>query len=177
MQNLPALNNPIDGYGCLLSRRIRLWRIMRFPIFTLIFLVFLVSHGVAGEVKEIELSDGSVIFGEIVTLEEDVYTIKSIGLGTLHIEKSKIRAIRLKSNTETTREQLNALEQRMLNDDEILTMLHALEGDPAFKEIMEDPEIMKGVLSGDISGLMSHPKFMKLLDNPTIQEIRSRIQE
>ena len=159
------------------SKGIRLRRVMRVFIIILIFFGFLISHVVAGEVKEIELSDGSVIFGEIVTLEEGIYTIKTTGLGTVHIEKSKIRAIRLKSNTETTREQLKALEQRMLNDDEILTMLHALESDPAFKEIMEDPEIMNGVLSGDIPNLMSNPKFMKLLDNPKVQEIRRRIQE
>ncbi len=150
---------------------------MKFSIITLIFFGFLISQGVAGEIEEIELNDGSLIFGEIVTLEDNIYTVKSIGLGTVHIEKSKIRAIRLKSNTDITRKQLKALEQRMLNDDEILTMLLALENDSAFKEIMEDPEIMKGVLSGDISSLMSNPKFIKLLDNPTIQEIRSRIRE
>lgn len=150
---------------------------MRFSVITLIFFGFLIGHVAAGDVKEIELSDGSVIFGEIVTLQEDIYTIKTTGLGTVRIEKSKIRAIRLKSDTENTKEQLKALEKRILNDDEILTMLATLENDPAFKEIMEDPEIMRGVLSGDIPSLMSNPKFMKLLDNPTIQEIRSRIQE
>jgi hypothetical protein len=65
----------------------------------------------------------------------------------------------------------------MMNDDEILTMLLALESDPAFKELMEDLEIMKRILSGDIHGLMSNPKFLKLLNNPTIQEIRSKIEE
>jgi hypothetical protein len=46
-----------------------------------------------------------------------------------------------------------------------------------FKEILEDPEIMQGVSSGDIPNLMSNPKFIKLLDNPKVQEIRRRIQE
>lgn len=131
----------------------------------------------AGEIKEIELSDGSTIFGEIISLEEDFYTIESVDLGTVRIEKSKVRAIRLKSADGKTRERLKVLEQRMMNDDEIFTLLLALESDPQFKEILEDPEIMKGVSSGDISSLMSNPKFIKLLDNPKVQEIRRRIQE
>jgi hypothetical protein len=150
---------------------------MRFSIIFIILFGILVGYVAAGEGQEIELNDGSVIFGEIVALEGDMYTIKSIDLGTVRVERSKIRAIRPRSNTENTREQLKTIEQRLMNDDEILTMLLALESDPAFKEILEDPEIMKRVLSGDIPGLMSNPKFLKLLDNPTIQEIRGKIQE
>lgn len=150
---------------------------MRFLVILIILFGLSVGHVAAGEGQEIELNDGSVIFGEIVTLEEDIYTIKSIDLGMVRVERSKIRAIRPRSNIETTGEQLKVLEQRMMNDDEILTLLLALERDPAFKEIMEDPEIMKRVLSGDISGLMSNPKFLKLLDNPTIKDIRSKIEE
>jgi hypothetical protein len=150
---------------------------MRLIVIFLISFCFLSTPVAAGEIKEIELSDGSMILGEIISLEGDFYTIKSLDLGTVRIEKSKVRAIRLKSPDETTREQLKALEQKMMNDDEILTILLALESDPLFKEILEDPEIMKGVLSGDIPNLMSNPKFIKLLDNPKVQEIRKRIQE
>ena len=151
--------------------------VMRFIIFFLVSFCFLSTPVSAGEIKEIELSDGSTIFGEIISLEDDFYTIESVDLGTVRIEKSKVRAIRLKSADEKTREQLKVLEQRMMNDDEIFTLLLTLESDPQFKEILEDPEIMKGVSSGDISNLMSNPKFIKLLDNPKVQEIRRRIQE
>jgi hypothetical protein len=150
---------------------------MRFSVILIILFGLSVGHVAAGDDQVIELNDGSVIFGKIVTLEEDVYTIKSVDLGMVRVERSKIRAIRPRSNTESTGEQLKVIEQRMMNDDEILTMLLALESDPAFKELMEDPEIMKRILSGDIHGLMSNPKFLKLLNNPTIQEIRSKIEE
>jgi hypothetical protein len=151
--------------------------VMRFSVILIIFLGLSVGQVAAGSDQEIELNDGSVIFGEIVTLEEDVYTIRSVDLGMVLIERSKIRAIRSRSNTETTGKQLKAIEQRMMKNDEILTLLLALESDPAFKEIMDDPEIMKKVSSGDLHGLMSNPKFMKLLDNPTVQEIKSKLEE
>jgi hypothetical protein len=150
---------------------------MRLSILLLIFFSFFAGHVAAGESQEIELNDGSVIFGNIVSLEDDIYTIESIGLGSVRVERSKIRAIRPRSMTDTTEKELNALEQKMMSDDEIITMLLALERDPLFKEILEDPEIMEKVLSGNIHGLMSDPKFLKLLENPTIQDIKSKIQE
>jgi len=150
---------------------------MRFSVILIILFGLSIGHEAAGDDQVIELNDGSVLFGKIVTLEEDVYTIKSVDLGMVRVERSKIRAIRPRSKPETTGEQLKAIEQRMMSDDEILTLLLALENDPAFKEIMEDPEIMKRVLSGDIHGLMSNSKFLKLIDNPTIQEIRDKIEE
>ena len=150
---------------------------MKFIITFLISACFLITPVAAGETKEIELNDGSRIFGEITSLEGDFYTIESAALGTIRIKKSKVRAIRLESPDETTKDQLKALEQRMMDDGEILSILLALESDPMFKEILEDPKIMQEVLSGDISNLMSNPKFIKLLDNPKVQEIRRRIQE
>ena len=150
---------------------------MKFSTLSIILFIFFAGHAAAGDGLEIELNDGSVIFGEIVSLEEDIYTIKSMGLGTFRIERSKIRTIRPRPATESDRDPLKAIGQKMLDDDEIRIMLLALESDPDFKEILEDPEIMKGVLSGDIAGLMSNPKFLKLLDNPTIQEIGNKMEE
>jgi hypothetical protein len=150
---------------------------MRLIIIFLISFCFLATPVAAGEIKEIELRDGGMVLGEIIKLEGDFYTIKSLDLGTVRIEKSKVRAICPKSADETRREQLKALEQRMMNDDEILAILLTLESDPLFKEILEDPEIMKGVSPGDITNLMSNPKLLKLLDNPKVQKIRKKIQE
>ena len=150
---------------------------MRFSTLFIILFCFFVANVVAGDGQEIELNDGSVIFGEIISLEEDIYTIKSMTLGTVRVERSQIRTIRPRPATESGRDPLKTIEQKMLNDDDIRTMLLALESDPDFKEILEDSEIMEEVLSGDITSLMSNPKFLKLFDNPTIQEIRSKMEE
>jgi hypothetical protein len=52
----------------------------------------------AGEVKEVELNDGTVITGEIVSLNNGVYTIKSESLGTTKLSESKVRSIRMKGS-------------------------------------------------------------------------------
>ena len=43
----------------------------------------------AAETREIELTDGTVITGDIVSLSGGIYTVRSVTLGTLRIEATK----------------------------------------------------------------------------------------
>lgn len=63
-------------------------------IFALLLVGVLISTVSAGEIGEVELIDGSVIRGEIISSKGGIYTLKSDTLGTVKIEESKIRAIR-----------------------------------------------------------------------------------
>ena len=69
-----------------------------------ILLVFLYGNVFAGGLTEVELIDGSVISGEIVSFSDGVYKLKSGILGTIEINESKISLIRLKSYGKTTGE-------------------------------------------------------------------------
>ena len=64
----------------------------------LLFLILDLFTGfaLAGDEREIELDDGSLIYGEIVSFQDGMYKIKSETLGTMEIEGSKILAIRSK---------------------------------------------------------------------------------
>ncbi len=141
----------------------------------LLFLLF-VQHATAGEVRVIELTDGSLITGEVSSLNNGVYIIKSDSLGTIRLEESKIRAIRSKSsgtNAASTRK-TSALQEKMFSDQEIMGLIQSLQHDPDFKKALEDPEIMRAVKAGDVPALAANPKFMKLLDNATVKEIQNK---
>ena len=56
-----------------------------FAVF-LVFYMLIPSAGRSGEVREIFLTDNSVIVGEVVSITNGVYTIKNSTLGTLKIE-------------------------------------------------------------------------------------------
>jgi len=43
--------------------------------------------------------------------------------------------------------------------------------------ILQDPEIMSAVSSGDINALLSNQNFLKLLENSTVQDIGKMIEE
>jgi hypothetical protein len=134
------------------------------------------SSALASEMREIELTDGSVISGEIVSLSKGVYTVRSEALGSIQIRESKIRAIRTAGpRREGTGDQVNSIEQKMTGDADIMSMVKSLRSDPDFQEILRDPEVIKAVQAGDIAALMANPKFMKLLNKQAVQRIKDKI--
>ncbi len=139
----------------------------------------------AGELKVIELKDGSVIAGEVVSLTGGTYTIRSDSLGMIKLEESKLRAIRPKSpekggasggQAAAQGNDTQVLQQKMMSDEKIMDMIQSLRDDPDFKKVMEDPGVMKAVRDGDVSALLANPQFMKLLNNPTVKEIEKKVK-
>jgi hypothetical protein len=136
----------------------------------------------AGEIREVVLRDGSVITGEILSLTNGIYTVKSDILGTIKIEESKVSLIREKSpggqstiNSGTTGE-VKSLQEKMMSDKEVMALIQSLQNDPEFKKLLEDPELMKAVNAGDVAALTADPRFMKLLSNPTVREIQNKVK-
>jgi len=139
----------------------------------------------ADEVKEIVLKDNSVITGEVVSLNNGIYTVKSDILGTIKLEESKVRVIQersappsvaLSSNSSATAGEGKSLQEKMMSDKEVMSLIQSLQDDPEFKKLMEDPGFMKAVNAGDVAALSADPRFMKLLNNPTVQEIQKKVK-
>ncbi len=137
----------------------------------------------AAELRELDLFDGSTITGEVQSLSNGIYTVKSGSLGIIKIEASKIKAIHAISSPAGTGTgnggsvgEMKSLQEKMLNDTEIMSLILNLQNDPDFKKILEDPEIMKAVNAGDIAALQANPRFMKLLNNTTIKEIEGKVK-
>jgi hypothetical protein len=158
---------------------------MRIIVFCSFISLVLGMHGAtAGELRQIELTDGSTIAGEVLSMEGGIYTVRSAGLGTVRLEESKIRAIRSGSQLGSpAAAPVNGLAagvpsigEKMMNDREVMTLVQSLQNDAEFQKILEDPEIMKAVNAGDIAALTANPRFMKLLSNPTVQDIQKKVK-
>jgi hypothetical protein len=140
--------------------------------------------------REIELTDGSVISGEIVSFSNGTYTIKTASLGMLSIDSARIRAIISKSpqsHTEiehgdssrynrTLNTKVGDLQQQMLNDPALLEMIMSLKDNPEFKQALQDPEIQEAIRSGDPGRLASNPIIDRLLNNPAVQDIYKKVK-
>ncbi len=155
---------------------------MKHVLSIFLFLLFLASGtATAAEIREIELRDGTVMVGEIVSLSNGIYTIKSASLGTITIEEAKIRTIRQKGDAAGPAPDVNAqsrsLQERMLKDKEIMSKIESLQNDPAFQKALSDPEIIRAVNAGDISALTANPEFMKLLQHSTVRDIQKKVGE
>ena len=155
-------------------------------IFLTMLLAISISTAHAGEPVEVELIDGSTVYGEIVSLKNGVYTIDSDSMGSVKISKSKILTIRFRSqgvnkdvreNSQTTDKSsdIQDIQKSLLADQDIFKIILSLQDDPKIQEILKDPETMRAVQSGDLQSLMSYPKFMELLNHPKIKAINKKV--
>jgi hypothetical protein len=156
------------------------------PFFIFFILIFLSAGVYAGEFSEIGLIDGSTIYGEIISFYDGMYTVKSSSLGSIKVDESDIREIRVHSGNTKNREyasppnssigsEVQALQTFMQNDQEIMAIIFSLQNDPDFQDLMSDPGILNAVNSGNIAALISNPKFMSLLNHHKIQEIQKKL--
>lgn len=154
----------------------------------LVFLVFLTASQnlFAVQLSEIELVDGGIISGEIVSKRDGVYVVKSRSLGTLKVKESEIRSIRVAPAVAREKEtvstpkgtapaEIQSLQESMMNNDEVMGLVLSLQNDPQMQELLKDPDIMKAVSAGDITALMSNPKFIELLNRPEVKEIQKKV--
>lgn len=156
-----------------------------FTMTCLLCLMLFAANADAGELKVIELKDGSTITGEMLSLSGGIYTVKSDSLGIIKLEESKVRAIRSNAPANSAAPgngipgsgaEVRTLQEKMMSDKEVMSMIQSLQDDAEFKKLLEDPETMKAVQSGDVAALMANPQFMKLLNNPTVKDIQKKVK-
>ena len=101
---------------------------MKNLIFLLLFLTLtLAGEILAGEIKMIELNDGSTIYGQILSAGESTYTIKTMSLGNVDVQESQISSIK---SLEVDEQEYHALQQSMMKNDEIMDIIFSLQDDP-----------------------------------------------
>ncbi len=158
---------------------------MKYTALVLCVLFIFVPNSFAGEMKLIKLKDGSVITGQVVSLRNGSYTIKSDSMGKITISDTKIQSIQSaegarKGQSEASgidESQLNALQNQMTSDVGMMQRIASLQNDPDFKKVLSDPAIMKAINSGDINALTSNPKFMKLLNKAAVKSISREVKK
>ncbi len=162
-------------------------------ITTCFLVLFAISNVFAGTIRQIELNDGSLLKGEIVSFNNGVYTIKS-SFGLLKIEDSKIRSIHSgkvrvlpsKSNEESSareprqiklNEESNELmSAKVLNKKPSLPFinsgLQAIQG-----MILNSPDILEMILSlqndSDLQAALQDPLVMDAVMSGDINALRT----
>ncbi|MGD8958069.1 MAG: hypothetical protein PVJ03_12100 [Chromatiaceae bacterium] len=134
--------------------------------------------------RVIELTDGSRISGDIVDYSNGIYTIESESLGRLLLDDVRIRSIRSGSPgfgppdgldsglpAPAALSQLEQIRHRIISNPDVLAQVMSLQQDPDLIAILNDPQIMQAVMSGQIGVLQNHPKINQLQSNPTVRSI------
>jgi hypothetical protein len=71
----------------------------------------------------------------------------------------------------------DVLQQRMLNDPEIMRRVQTLRDDPQVQAILADPAIAAALERGDLSALLADPKIQRLAKDPAVQSITRQVAE
>lgn len=165
-------------------------RILRYAL--LLLLAFPVG---AADIKTIRLLDGSSLKGEVISLQNGVYTIRTPSLGLLILDDARVISISPGSQDPRSPDmgsqeksggggildtfmesiELDAIKERMMRDVDIMAAILELHNDPQLKKVLADPEIMRAVRNLDIEALTSNSKFKRLLDNLKIKKIQGQI--
>ncbi len=171
---------------------------MRRTLVGLLFVLFgLAGIAYCGNISKVELGDGSVIQGEIVSLNNGVYTVKTASLGEIKVEASKVRNIGISYGSasllntqgpaaigspqevpeDAFKSQVSRIQNTMASDPAIMQKVSGLAADPQFQELLKDPDILNAAKSGDIKSLMNNQKLLGIANNPKIQEIKGDIEQ
>ena len=71
---------------------------------------------------------------------------------------------------------IKTIQDTMMEDPEIMGILHTLQNDPQLMRALQDPEILKLIQTGDLEAINNHPTFKMLESNKQIQDILNRMR-
>ncbi len=158
----------------------------KITIFCLLSLMVNVA-AYCGQLSRIELTDGSIVNGEVVAYLNGIYTINTINLGKIDVQAEKI--VRIESveyvapvepvaqlnNLSQTR--VSAYGQALVQNPENADILKGLANNPTLAELASDPAIQQAAKTNDFQSLLNNPKFMSVINDPKVQETVKKLKQ
>jgi hypothetical protein len=158
----------------------------------IIFCAFFLALNAAAycaQVSRIELTDGSVINGEITSFAGGVYTINT-AFGEIKIESGSVSRIESANppalitsissavqENNLTLPQIDSYKQQLMNNPENTAIITGLAAAPEIQELVKDPQIVEAAKAGDIQALMKNEKFMNIVNSPQVQEAFKKLKQ
>ena len=135
---------------------------------------------------EIILKDGSRIRGEVLSMQNELYEVRTESIGTIQLGRSHIQSMTTiavpipgdSSSADTSvssQTAVDSIKSSIMNSPGVMGIIMALQNDPQMKAVLADPEIMWAVQNLDLQTLSNNPKIKALMDNAKIKRIHSTV--
>ncbi|MFT4584026.1 MAG: hypothetical protein ACI915_004363 [Gammaproteobacteria bacterium] len=141
--------------------------------------IFTCATTSANELKFIQLTDGSKLRAEVVSLNNEIYTLRSATLGEMQIPADSVDSISATAPSEQAASTASAasgpslgdVRRSLVENPQAMDKISQLQNDPLVQDIINDPATMRAISSGDLSTLMNNPKIKALMENPAIRDL------
>ncbi len=153
----------------------------------LFIVVLLLTFGSLAD-KELLLKDGSRIRGEVLSMNNGVYEIRTQSMGTIKLGSQQIESIMPITNTSAVVSSpptdvagmapsaLQSLQSSMTSNTAIMSSIMELQNDPQMQAVLADPEVMRAVQNFDLEALANNPKIRALMNNAKVRSIQGAAQ-
>lgn len=160
-------------------------RIFTLSLFAVLFWAISAS---SAEKSRIELTDGSLITGEVVEMSGGTYRIKTDSMGEVKVPSSRIKSIQSgsafsQSSNQTPQKndsaasnnaKIESIQKDIVSDPKMIELIQALMSEPELQSALNDPAMMEKINRGDTAALENDPSFQKFMNHPKVKEIMER---
>ena len=146
----------------------------------------------------ITLKNGSQIVGQLVSLNNGVYTIKAPIIGSVQASASDVVNItngnippgsnnpgQGNSNNPTLpaptgdvpdlNQKIAEEQKQLMSNPESVSILMQMAQDPEIAQLLQDPALVQAVTHHDLQAVESNPRIKQLMDNPKVKEFLKRL--
>ena len=140
--------------------------------------------------KTITLKDGSIVKGDVVRFQNNIYTIMTAGLGQIDIPDSQIVSIAAPGANPTNssqpfsssgnpelKGQVQQMQNSVLSDPKMVGEIQKLMEDKEIMAILSDKNFVNDMMSYDPNRIQANQKTKTLMQNPQIQNLINQINQ
>jgi hypothetical protein len=147
-------------------------------IISLFCLLVFATTGYCGQQSIIQLTDGSVINGEIISLVNGTYIVSTASFGDIKIDSTRVTKIESRGKPDNLSfSQLQDYGQSIMSNPDNASVVQDLANNPQIRALVEDPEIANAVKSGNVQALMNNKKLIDVASSPEIEEAARKIKQ
>lgn len=163
---------------------------MKIAVLVLTVFINLAAPALAAE-RIIELADGSQIRGDVVSMSNDKFVVRTRSLGTVTLEAGQVVDMRAPkaqaadpqsagktpaASPATSSGNVSSITATLAGNPQLMGDVMALRDDPRMKAILSDPALMKAVQDLDFNTLANDPRIKALMQSPAVKKIQSQVQ-